>query len=232
MSLSSNYVALPELQKNFPVDVVRDFVPIGFVGGHPMMIAANAKLGVKTLPELIALCKKHKGEFNVAAGNRGSLIHLAAEWFRSATGVEVTLLHYPSAAKAIPDVLSGRVQIMFDSSTALRPALDTGKLTALAIATRKRQPKYPDLPTVAETIPGYEAIGWLALMGPPGTPQPIAKKVSDDMRKLFAQGDLTRRFEDHGTSVMPTTQDELRAFIEEQKRTWKPVIASTTKAMR
>jgi tripartite-type tricarboxylate transporter receptor subunit TctC len=232
MSLASNYIALPELQKNFPVDVVRDFVPIGYVGGHPMMVAANTSLGVKTLPELIALCKKHKGEFNVAAGNRGSIIHLAAEWFRRATGVEVTLLHYPSAAKAIPDVLSGRVQIMFDSSTAMSPALGTGKLTPLAIATKKPHPKYPNVPTVAETIPGFEAIGWLALMGPPGTPEPIAKKVSDDLRTLFAKGDLTKNFEDHGTSVMPTTQTELKAFIEEQQRIWKPVIADVTKTMR
>jgi tripartite-type tricarboxylate transporter receptor subunit TctC len=232
MSLASNYIALPELQKNFPVDVVRDFVPIGYVGGHPMVIAANAELGVSTLPELIALAKKRKGELNVACGNRGSIIHLAGEWFRNAAGIEVTLLHYPAASKAIADVLGGRVHVMIDSMTAMHSAVGSGKLKPLAIATKQRQKRYPNLPTVADTIPGFEAIGWLALMGPPGTPAPVAKKVSDDLRALVSEGELRKRFEDIGTSVMPTSQDELRAFIQEQQRIWRPVIAETAKAMR
>lgn len=232
MSLASNYIALPELQKNFPVDVVRDFVPIGYVGGHPMVIAASDNLGVATLPELIALAKKRKGELNVACGNRGSIIHLAAEWFRSAAGIDVTLLHYAASSQAITDVLGGRVHVMIDSMTAMHGAVDTGKLKPLAIATRQRQPRYPDLPTVADTIPDFEAIGWLALMGPPGTPAPIANKVSDDMRALFAQGSLRKRFEDIGTSINPTTPEELRAFIQEQQRIWRPVIAETAKAIK
>jgi tripartite-type tricarboxylate transporter receptor subunit TctC len=232
MSLASNYIALPELQKNFPVDVVRDFVPIGYVGGHPMVIAASAELGINTLPELIALARKRKGELNVACGNRGSTIHLTGEWFRSAAGIDVALLHYAAGAKAIADVLGGRVHVMIDSMTAMHGAVGGGQLKPLAIATKTRQPRYPDLPTVAETFPGFEAIGWLALMGPPGTPQPIARKISDDMRGLFAKGELTRRFEEIGTSVMPTTQDELKAFILEQQRIWRPVIAETAKAIR
>lgn len=232
MSLASNYIALPELQKNFPVDVVRDFVPIGYVGGHPMVIAARADLGVSTLPELIALAKARKGELNVACGNRGSTIHLAAEWFRAAAGIDVTLLYYAASPQAITDVLGGRVHVMVDSMTAMHGAVDTGQLKPLAIATRQRQPRYPNLPTVAETIPGFEAIGWLALMGPPGTPQPVARKVSDDLRALFAQGDLRKRFEDIGTSIYPTTQDELRDFIQEQQRIWRPVIVETAKTMK
>ncbi len=102
MSLATNYIALPELQANFPVDVVRDFVPIGFVGEHPMIVAASAELGVNTLPELIALAKKRKGELNFAAGNRGSILHLTAEWLRSATGIDVTLLHYARRRRRSP----------------------------------------------------------------------------------------------------------------------------------
>ncbi len=232
MSLATNYIALPELQKNFPVDVVRDFVPIGFVGGHPMIIAASPELGVGTLPELIALAKRRKGELNVAAGNRGSILHLTGEWLRSATGIEVTLLHYASAAQAMTDILGGRIHVMIDPLTSLRGAVDGGQLKQLAIGTRTRQRSALDLPTIAETIPGFEADGWLALMAPPGTPEPVARKISDDLRTVLARPELQKRFEDLGTSINPTTPAELTAFIREQQRVWRPVIAETAKAMQ
>ena len=232
MSLATNYIGLPELQANFPIDVVRDFVPIGFVGGHPMVVAASPDLGVSTLPELIALAKKRKGELNFAAGNRGSILHLTAEWLRSATGIDVTLLHYASAPTAITDVLGGRVHVMIDAVTSMRGGIDGGRLKPLAVATRQREPKMPNLPTVAETVPGFEAIGWLALMAPPGTPEPIARKISDDLRTVLTRPELQKRFEDLGTTINPTTPAELTAFIREQQRVWRPVIAETAKAMR
>ena len=103
MALATNFIALPELQKNFPVDVLRDFVPIGFVGEQPLGIGVPPSLGVSTLPELIALLKKRKpGELNVAAGNRGSILHLAGEWLRSATGTKFTLVHYSGGVAGDP----------------------------------------------------------------------------------------------------------------------------------
>jgi tripartite-type tricarboxylate transporter receptor subunit TctC len=232
MSLASNFIALPELQKNFPVDVVRDFVPIGYVGGHPMIVAASADLGVSTLPELVALAKRRKGELNVSAGNRGSILHFTGEWLRNATSIDVALLHYPAASKAIADILGGRVHAMIDAVTSMRGAIDSGKLRPLAVATPQRLPSDPNLPTVAETIPGFEAVGWLALMAPPGTPEPIAKKISGDLRTVLAQPLLQKRFEDLGTSIRPTTPAELAAFIREQQRIWGPVMVETAKAIR
>ena len=232
MSLATNYIALPELQASFPVDVVRDFVPIGFVGAHPMIVAAGADLGVGTLPELIALAKQRKGELNVAAGNRGSILHLTGEWLRAATGIDVTLLHYASASQAMTDILGGRVHVIIDPLTSLRGAVDGGKLRPLAIATRTRLRTAPDLPTVSETIPGFEADGWLALMAPPGTPTALAGKISEDLRTVLARPELRKRFEDLGTTINPTTPAELTAFIREQQRIWRPVIAETAKAIR
>ena len=232
MSVATNYIALPELQQNLQHDVARDFVPIGFVGAHPMVIAARGDLGVTTLPELIALAKKRKGELNVAAGNRGSILHLTGEWLRSATGIDVQLLHYASASQAITDVLGERVHVMIDAITAMRGAIDSGKLKPLAVATKERQPKYPNLPTVAETIPRFDAMGWLALVAPPGTPEPVARKISDDLRTVLARPELEKRFEDLGTSIHPTTPTELTAFIQEQIQIWRPVIAETAKTMR
>jgi len=232
MSLSSNFIALPALQQNFPVDLVRDFVPIGYVGDHPMVIAASPELGVKTLSELVALAKQRKGELNVAAGNRGSILHLTGEWLRLATGIEVTLLHYAAASQALTDILGGRVQIMVDAVPAMRGAIEGGKIKPLAVATTKRLPNFPDLPTVAETIPGFEAVGWLALMAPPGTPLPLAQRISADLRKVLAEPAFERRYEDLGTYIRLTTPEELTAFIREQQRIWQPVIAETAKTIK
>lgn len=229
MALASNFIALPELQTGFPVDVVRDYVPIGYVGEHPMVIAASADLGVNTLPELVALAKKRKGELNVAAGNRGSILHLIAEWFRLAGGVDATLLHYPAASQAIADVLGGRVHIMVDAITSMKGAIQSGKIRPLAVASRQRLYNFPDLPVVADTFKGFEAMGWFALMAPPGTPAPLARKISDDLRTVLGKPELKQRFEDLGTYIRPGTPEELTAFIREQQAIWRPVIAETAK---
>ena len=231
MSLATNYIALPELQK-LPYDVAQDFVPVGFVGAHPMVVAARHDLGVKTLPDLIALAKQRKGELNFAAGNRGSILHLTGEWLRDAAGIDFALVHYASASTAITDVMGGRMHAMIDSMTAMRAAVDAGTLKPLAIATKQRQPAYPDLPTVGETIPNFEAMGWLALVAPPGTPEPVAKKISDDLRAVLAREELKKRFDDLGTAINPTTPEELRSFVREQIQIWRPVIAQTAKTMR
>ena len=229
MALASNFVALPELQANFPVDVVRDFVPIGFVGEHPLVIAAAPSLGVGTLSELIALLKSRPGELNVAAGNRGSIIHLTGEWLRTATATRFTLLHYAGGAQALPDVMGGRVPVTIDAIPSMRGPIDSGHVKPLAVTSKKRLDNFPQIPTVAETIPGFEALGWMALMAPPGTPLAIAKKISDDLRAAQANPELKKRCEELGNYTRPTTPDELTAFIREQQQTWRPVIAETAK---
>jgi tripartite-type tricarboxylate transporter receptor subunit TctC len=195
-------------------------------------VAVNADLGVNTLPELIALAKMRKGELNVAAGNRGSILHLTAEWLRIAGDIDVTLLHYPAASQAIADVLGGRVQIMVDALTSMKGAIQSGKMKALAVASKKRLFNFPDLPAVAETFAGFEAMGWFALMAPPGTPAPLAKKISDDLKTVLARPELQKRFEDLGTYIRPTSPEELTVFIHEQQKIWQPVIAETAKAIK
>ena len=234
MSLASNFIALPELQKNFPVDVLRDFVPIGFVGEHPLVIAAAPILGVSTLAELIALFKSKPGELNVSAGNRGSIIHLAGEWLRSATGTQYTLLHYAGGAQGIPDLLGGRVQALIDAIPSMRGPIDGGQVKPLAVTSKRRLDNFPQIPAAAETLPGFEAMGWMALMAPPGTPQAIARKISDDLRAVQAQPEFKRRAEELGNYTRPgtTTPEELTAFIHEQQQIWRPVIAETAKAIR
>jgi tripartite-type tricarboxylate transporter receptor subunit TctC len=232
MALASNFIALPELQVNFPLDVVRDIVPIAYVGEHPMMIAVSPDLGVSTLPELIALARKRKGELNVAAGNRGSTLHLTAEWLRSAAGIDVTLLHYAAGAQVLTDVLGGRVQVMVDAVVAMRGAIAGGKIKPIAVGSKQRLPNFPDVPTVAETIPGFEGVGWIALMGPPGMAAPLAEKISADVRTTLSQPETQKRLEDLGNYIHLMTPTELKAFIDDQQQIWQPVIAQTAKSIR
>jgi tripartite-type tricarboxylate transporter receptor subunit TctC len=144
----------------------------------------------------------------------------------------VTLLHYAAASQALTDILGGRVQVMVDAVPAMRGAIEGGKIKPLAVATTKRLPNFPDLPTVAETIPGFEAVGWLALMAPPGTPAPLAHRISADLRTVLSEPAFEKRYEDLGTYIRLTTPEELTAFIREQQRIWQPVIAETAKTIK
>ena len=225
MAVASSFVALPEMQAKFPFDVARDFVPIGFIAGHPMAICASAALGVSTLPELIALAKKRPGELNFGIALRGSLPHLTAEWLRMAGGIDAAIVHYPGAPQALTDLLGGRVHVVIESLATFTSAIAAGKLKALAVATAQRVKTEPDLPTVAETFPGFLALGWFALMAPPGTPEPIARKVSADLRTVLAMPEVQRRIGELGAQLQPMSGAELLAFIRDQQQAWRPVLA-------
>jgi tripartite-type tricarboxylate transporter receptor subunit TctC len=225
LALASNFIVLPELRATLPFDVAREFAPIGYVGEHPMLIGASPALGVSTLPELVALAKGRPGELNVAAGNPGSLLHLTAEWLRSSIGVDMTLVHYPGAPQAMTDILGGRVHVIADALSGLAAAIAAGSIKPLAVASDGRLADRAELPTVAETFPGFTAMGWFALMAPPKTPEHVAGKVSHDLRTVLEQPELRRRFADLGTYRRPMSPAELGRFITSQQHLWTPVIA-------
>jgi tripartite-type tricarboxylate transporter receptor subunit TctC len=229
MALATNFIALPELQTNFPVDVLRDFAPVGFIGEQPIMIGASPSLGVGTLPELIALLKQRPGELNIAGGNRGSILHFTGEWLRSASGTQFMLLHYAGGAQALPDLMGGRLQATIDAIASMRGPIDSGQVRPLAVTALTRLGNFPQVPAVAETLPGFQSMGWMALMAPSGTPAPVVKKISDDLRAVLVKPELKQRYEDLGTYIRPTTPEELTAFIREQQAIWRPVIAETAK---
>jgi len=224
-ALASNFIALPELRAALPFDVAREFVPVGYVGEHPLLIAASPALGVSTLPGLVALAGKRPGELNIAAGNPGSLLHLSAVWLRKLIGVDMTLIHYPGAPQAMADVLGGRVHVIIDALPGLAGAVQASSIKPLAVASERRLADRPELATVAETFPGFTAMGWFALMAPPRTPEPIARKVSEDLRAVLGERELRQRFADLGTYVRPMSGAELAAFIAAQQQLWAPVIA-------
>jgi tripartite-type tricarboxylate transporter receptor subunit TctC len=224
MSLASNYILLPQTQATLPFNVARDFVPIGFVGDQPLVVTVAPALGVNTLPELIALAKKKPGALTAAAGLAGSALHLTAEWLKDAAGIEFTVIHYPAVPQGLADLIGGRIQFTVDSMSGVAGAWRGGQVKVIAVASKNRLPNFPDLPTVAETLPRFVASGWLALMAPPKTPEAIARKVSDDLRKVLTQPDVITKMQELGTYPTAMSPAELADFISEQKRTWQPII--------
>jgi len=223
--LSSSFVALPEIAKDYPYDLARDFVSIGFVCEQPMAIAVPASLGINTLSELIDYTKKRPGQVNVAVLSRGGIPHLTAEWIKTAAKLEWTTINYPGTPQGLSDVMGGRVQVIMDGLPSLAGAINGGQLKLIAVGSAKRLPNRPDTPTIAEILPGViRALGWFALMGPPGTPEPIAKKVSDDLRIVLKQPAMIKRFEDIASYINPMSPTELRDYIRAEQALWKPVI--------
>jgi len=172
MPAASAFIVMPEMFPTLPFDITRDFARIGFVAEQPFVIAVSPSLGTNSLADFIALSKKKAGEINYAANSRGTLPHLTAERFRAATGADLTFIPYPGAAAGMQDVVGGRVSMIVEGLGTLMGGIQSGTLKPLAVTSLQRLPNFSDLPTVAETVPGFIATGWFALLAPAGTPEP------------------------------------------------------------
>ena len=224
-ALSSSFVALPEIAKDYPYDLVRDFVSIGYVCEQPMAVAVPSSLGINTLGELIDYVKKRPGEINVAVLSRGGIPHLTAEWIKMAAGLEWASINYPGTPAGLSDVMGGRVQVIMDGLPSLAGAINGGQLKLVAVGGTKRLPNRPETPTIAETLPAIpRALGWFALMGPPGTPEPVARKISEDLQVVLSEPAMKKRFEDIASYINPMSPAELKDYIRTEQSLWKPVI--------
>ena len=223
MPAASTFIVMPEMFPTLPVDIYRDFDRIGLVAEQPFVVAVSPSLGVNSLPELVALSKQKPREINYAANARGTLPHLTAERLRLQTGADFTYIPYPGAAA--------------DSGCCRRPGFDDcrgignphgriqgGSIKPLAVTSLQRLPNFPDLPTVAETVPGFIAMGWFALLTPSGTPEPIVRKVSQDLRTVVSLPDVRQRFLDLATFARPMSPEETTTFVRGEQSAWKPIV--------
>jgi tripartite-type tricarboxylate transporter receptor subunit TctC len=225
MPASSAFVTLPGLQANLPLEMPRDFVPIGFVAEQPFFISVASSLGVTTLPEFIALAKKRPGEISYAATGRGTLSHLAGEALQVRAGIKMLMVPYlGGTAQALNDVIGGRVPLVIDGYPPLAGALQGGAIKALAVGSTRRLPDFPDLATAAETLPGFNARGWFVLVAPVGTPEAIVRKLSDDLRIVVTDPAIKAKLETTGNYPLSMTPTELLAFIHGEQQMWKPVL--------
>jgi tripartite-type tricarboxylate transporter receptor subunit TctC len=224
MPTSTAVVILPETNPRMTVDFQRDFVPIGLVGETPMAIAGSSRLGITSLAELIAAAKAQPGELLYAGNNRGSVPHLAGAYLSQRAGIKLTFVPYAGAPAALHDVLGGRVPIMIESVSALAGAVQDGSIKLLGVTSLSRLRSFPDVPTVAETIPGFAVSAWFALLAPAGTPDTIIRRVASDLTAALGEEVLRQRLEKLGVYARAMSPNETGLFMRRERENWKAVI--------
>jgi tripartite-type tricarboxylate transporter receptor subunit TctC len=225
MPAASAFVTLPGLQANLPLEVPRDFIPAGFVGEQPMFVTISPSLGVSTLPELIALAKKKPGELSYAATGRGTMTHLTGELLQDKAGIKLLGIPYTGGApQALNDIMGGRVSMVIEGLSALAGGIQGNVIKAIAVGAPERLPDFPDLPAAAETLPGFNARGWAAIVAPVGTPDAIVNKISASLREAVSDPEVQKKLIVTGSYVRPMTPAQVMAFIQGEQQMWKPVL--------
>ncbi len=221
---SSSLVVLPETNSKLPLDIQRDLIPIGLVGEQPFMIVAGNATGVSALPELIALAKSKPGELTYAANFRGSLPNMTGEMFASRAGVKLTFVPYPGAPQGMQDVMGGRISAMVEGLAAFTGALQANSVKPLAVTSPRRLPNHPNVPTVAETIPGFDSRGWFVFLGLTGIPDEVVRKVNADLKTVLEIPEVKARFETLATYIRHLTPAETGQFIRDEQAAWRPIV--------
>ena len=190
----SSFASLNPPAPNVPVQIPKDFLPIGFVAENPMFFAVSPSLGVSNLKELIELAKKKPGEITYASSGVGRLTHLTGELLQKRAGIKLQLVPYTGGVShGISDVATGRVNLIIEGFSGVAGAARGGQIKLIANAAAKRLPQFPDVPTVAETIPDFHATGWAVVVAPLGTSQAIIKKVAEDLYKVTSDPSLQEK---------------------------------------
>jgi tripartite-type tricarboxylate transporter receptor subunit TctC len=222
---ASSFNVLPvEQEGKMPFDLAKTFVSIGFIGEQPIAVGVNKDVPAKNVAELIALANKTPDGMLFGATNRGGQAHLTGELFRDRSKANVSFVHAAGAAVSLNDVIAGRLPIMFEALAGLNPGIQSGDVRVLGVASAKRLPNLPDLPTIAETVPGVMSSGWILLMAPAGTPDHVIQKVNADLRKVTAMPDVIARLHQLGTYSRDLTPAQTEEFIRSEEKLWHPIV--------
>ena len=214
----------PALYSKMPYDAVKDFTPITLLATTPNMLVINNDVPAKTLKDFIALGKK-EGKMTFASSGSGTSIHVSGELFKTMTGIDMVHIPYKGRATAIPDVLGGRVTMMFDNMPSSLQLVREGKLRALGVTSSTRSLAAPDIPTIAESgLPGFDAVSWFALFAPANTPKLIIEKWQTEVRRILKLPDVAKRLADAGLDAVGSTPDELAAYQKSEITKWAKVV--------
>jgi tripartite-type tricarboxylate transporter receptor subunit TctC len=224
MTSGSVVTANQHIYKNMGFDPRADLLPITMVASGPQVIVVNPSLPVKTLKELIELAKAKPGVLNYGHAGIGSQTHLAAENFLSATGLDIKNIPYKGEGPAITDLVAGQLNLATPNMAAAIGFINGGKLRALAVTGKERSPALPDVPTVAETVPGFENTGWFGLMAPARTPQAVIDRIHRDTAKALDTTDIRARFFVQGMFPAPLTPKAFATRIQNETARWATVV--------
>jgi tripartite-type tricarboxylate transporter receptor subunit TctC len=223
MGTASTHSVAPAVNAKLPYKNIDDFTPITLVATFPNMLVVTPTLPAKNVSELIALLKANPQKYNFASTGAGGSVHMAAELFKLMTHTQMTHVPYKGSSEALTDLLSGRVQIEFDNMTTVWPLVQEKRLRALGVASLERTPLAPDVPAIAETVPGFEANSWVGIFAPAGTPPAIAQQIADAARKAVAQPDVVKKLRELGATPVTTSPAEFMAFVKKDSERWRQV---------
>ncbi len=232
MTISSSQAINPALYKAPGFDPVADFQPVSLIGAVPNVLLANPSFPAKTVPELLALAKSKPGTLQYASAGNGTLNHLLGEMLNQMAGIDLQHVPYKGVAPALNDVLGGQLPLMFGSLPSTLAHIKAGRLRALAVSSPQRSPVLPDVPTLAEFVPGYSGTLWIGLFAPAGVPKAVIDRLQDGMRQAMADKELRDKLEAQGvelagTPAKPVTPEEFAALLKQDIAKWAQIVKAS-----
>jgi tripartite-type tricarboxylate transporter receptor subunit TctC len=227
MGTGTTTTLLPHLRSNLTFDSMRDFEAVSLLCTFPNILVVRPEIPAKDVKELIALARASPGKYSYASSGYGGSPHLAAEWFKLMTKTDILHVPFTGSAPALPALLGGHVDMMFDTMPSIWPQVQSDKLRALGVTTAERIPFVPDVPSIAETLPGYDVSSWLGILLPAGTPAEIKSKISTDLQQIVQDRAIQQKFQDLGAIAKGTTAAEFAAFMRKDYDKWGGVIRET-----
>jgi tripartite-type tricarboxylate transporter receptor subunit TctC len=213
------------MQKKMPYEPLKDLVPVALLSSSPFFLVVSANSPVKTVADLIALAKSKPNGLNYGSGGPGSMHHLSTELLQSMAGIEMTHVPYKATPPAMNDLLAGHIQVLFGDTTSVLPMIQQGTVRGIAVTTAKRSPAAPDIPAVAETLPGYESASWQMLVAPGATPPEVIGLLNREVHTIFSNPAVIAELERRGIGPALTgTPDEVRDFVKKEIVRWGDVV--------
>lgn len=216
---------LPHLRKKVPYDTLRDFAPISLISIGPFVLITHPSLPAKTVKELIAVARAQPGKLNYASAGSGVANHLAMELFKHLAAVDITHVPYKGAPQAVSDVVAGHMNMMFNSIAPIIGHIRAGRVRVLGIASAKRSPQLPDVPTISEAgVPGFEAVNWFGMFAPAKTPKRIITRLNEAVVKVVRSPEIQSQFAALGADVVGSSPEEFAAFIRRDMEQYAKVV--------
>ena len=215
------------LYKNLPFNFLRDIAPVAGIVRTPNIMEVTPSLPVKNVAEFIAYCKANPGKINMASSGSGTSVHLSGELFKSMTGCQMLHVPYKGAGPALTDLMAGQVHVIFDNLPSSAGFIKGGKIRPLGMTSAARDPAFPDVPTVGETVPGYEATAWFGVGMPKGTPREVIEKVNAEVNRALADPGMQKRLAELGGATIPGTPEDFGRVIQSETDKWAKVVISS-----
>ena len=212
------------LYEKMPYDMVKNFAPVSLIASAPNLLVVNNNVPVKTVPEFVAYLKANPDKLSFGSPGVGTSVHVSGELFKSMTGTKMTHVPYKGRQYVIPDLVGGSIQLMFDNMPSALPMAREGKIRAIAVTTAKRSSAAPEIPTIAETIPGFEATTWFAMFAPAGTPKPVVDKLNAEVVRVFRLPEVAERLKTLGLEAVLSSPEELAVYQASEISKWTKVV--------